>query len=373
MDQDTQNASASTENEAIMKRAFEQAPAGMMVVDPNGVIRFVNRSLADLFGHEPGELSGLKAEMLLAERFRADFADQFGSVVAINERRVFGALDLVYGLRKGQVEFSIEMDMTIIQLQDRCNILLTIIDITERLKAQALIDHAMKELRRSNGDLQQFAYAASHDLQTPLRHITSFIELLTNKLNLEEDEQARLWIKFITEATINMRALIDDLLAYSRVRAGQQGLEKVDLAALWALVASSAKQDRPDSILEADQLPVVVGLQNHLLQLFQNLVQNSLKFTPQSVAPHVSMKVKDQGTHYLFECRDNGIGISSDHYERVFLLFQKLHSKEKYPGTGIGLAICKKVVEIHGGEIWIESKVGVGSSFFFTLKKNPDV
>lgn len=365
--------SVHTENEVIMKRAFEQAPVGMMVADTNGVILFVNRSLEDSFGHEPGELNGLKAELLVAERFRTDFADLFSSVLATNERRVLGGLELVYGLRKGQVEFPIEMDMTIIRLQDRGNILLTIIDTTERLKAQAIMDHAMKELRRSNSDLQQFAYAASHDLQTPLRHITSFIELLTNKLNLGEDEQARLWIKFITEATINMRALIDDLLAYSRVRPGQQSLEKVDLGALWALIASSAKQDRPDSILEADELPMVIGLQNHLLQLFQNLVQNALKFTPQGVAPHVSMRVKDQGTHYLFECRDNGIGISPDHYERVFLLFQKLHSKEKYPGTGIGLAICKKVVEIHGGQIWIESKVGVGSSFFFTLKKNPDV
>ncbi|MCX6123297.1 MAG: ATP-binding protein, partial [Proteobacteria bacterium] len=177
------------------------------------------------------------------------------------------------------------------------------------------------------------------------------------------------WMKYIFEGTKTMKELIDGLLSYSRVRGAEGGTETIDLDKIVAKISRILKATHPNLIVEAAGLPSLPGYPTQLQQLFQNLMQNAVKFRQPDIAPEIKITAVDKGSDYYFEVRDNGIGIAKEHFERVFLLFQRLHSKEKYEGTGLGLSICKKVVTLHGGRIWIESEVGSGSKFCFTLKK----
>ncbi len=340
----------------------------MLLIEEKGSIVEVSESIERMFDYTQDSLSGADAAILIAERSRPRFM-ALQTLASRDRQHLFvGIEEGVFGMHQKHGEFVIEIEMTPLEYDDKKMVLLTFHDRTLQSNADRNVNETLVELRRSNRDLQQFAYVASHDLQTPLRHIASFVELLSKKLKLEEDPEAHRWISFITNATVNMRALIDDLLAFSRVRAGEHPFEKVDMASLWSLVETSAKQEQPTCSMTAGELPMVVGHSYLLLQLLHNLMQNSLKFSRAGQPTCIDFSCQEQGSHYLFEFRDNGIGIAPEHYERVFLLFQKLHGKEKYSGTGIGLAICKKVVEIHGGSIWIESNLGSGTSFFFTLR-----
>jgi PAS domain S-box-containing protein len=252
-------------------------------------------------------------------------------------------------------------------------------DITGRKQAEQDLADKADELQRSNTELEQFAYVASHDLQEPLRMVASYTQLLGRRYKGKLDFEADEFISYAVEGATRMQVLINDLLAYSRVGTRGKPFTTVDSngALERALANLKLAIEESSARVTHDPLPEVAGDGTQLMQVFQNLVGNALKFrsVERPVEVHISATAR-RTTHaerlrleWLFAVRDNGIGIEEKYFDRIFIIFQRLHTREQYPGTGIGLAVCKKIVERHGGRIWVESAVGKGSTFYFTLPK----
>jgi light-regulated signal transduction histidine kinase (bacteriophytochrome) len=242
-------------------------------------------------------------------------------------------------------------------------------EVFERRQAeQALVDRT-KELARSNADLEQFAYVASHDLQEPLRMVSTYVQLFEKRYRGQVDEQAERYIQYAVEGARRMSLLIGDLLEYSRVGrdAPPPGVVSAEQALERAVFDVRAVIEESGAALSHDPLPEVVADAGQLARVFQNLLGNAIKFRAPGVPPRIHVTAARRGDDWLFGVEDNGIGIAPQHAERVFVIFQRLHERAQYPGTGIGLAICKKVVERHGGRIWVESEPGRGATFRFTL------
>ncbi len=242
-------------------------------------------------------------------------------------------------------------------------------DITETKQAEVALREAHEELKRSNAELEQFAYVASHDLQEPLRMVSSYTQLLTRRYSEKFDKDAKEFMHYVVDGAARMKQLIEDLLAYSKVgtRGKDFGVEAESSLKRALTNLRAAIQDSGAAVTQ-DKLPTIPCDEVQLAQLFQNLIGNALKFRSPSV-PRVHVSVMQQEKEWQFSIADNGIGIEPQYFERIFMVFQRLHNKAEYPGTGIGLAICKKVVERHGGRIWVESRPGAGSAFHFTLPR----
>jgi light-regulated signal transduction histidine kinase (bacteriophytochrome) len=222
-------------------------------------------------------------------------------------------------------------------------------------------------LLRANEDLRQFAFAASHDLQEPLRMTTTYSQLLIDSYKGSLAGDAELFVRYITEGTKRMRVLLSDLLAYAQIGETHEASRPIslDAARQKALENCRAAIDESKAAVESDELPVANGYEPHFVQLFQNLIGNAIKYRSEK-PPRIIISVRQDGEQWLFVVRDNGIGIDPEYHKQVFGVFKRLHGKE-IPGTGIGLAICKRVVERYGGNIWVESRIGEGSAFYFTL------
>jgi light-regulated signal transduction histidine kinase (bacteriophytochrome) len=226
----------------------------------------------------------------------------------------------------------------------------------------------MDELKRSNDDLQQFAYVASHDLQEPLRAISGFVQLLQNAYMGKLDEQADKWIGRTVDGVERMQTLIRDLLTFSRIDSRAQPFRAIPLReafddAVEILTPSIADLDAQ---VTCDEMPTVAGDPSQMVQLLQNLIGNGIKYHD-GQAPCVHLSAEKNGREWVLAVRDNGIGIDPKHHERIFEIFHRLHTKREYPGTGIGLAVCRRIVQRHGGRIWVESARGTGTTFYFTV------
>jgi PAS domain S-box-containing protein len=356
------------ESEARFRQTFELAASGIGHVRDGRFVR-VNRSLCEIFGYAEGELLGRHVKELSHPEDR-DVSD------APRER-----------IRRGEAESArfekryLRADGAVIW----CEVAVALVrdvygvpqyevaifdEVTDRKKAEARLREAHEELKRSNAELEQFAYVASHDLQEPLRMVASYAQLLGRRYEAKLDGDAREFMAYIVDGASRMKQLIEDLLAYSRV--GTKGAEfkrvNAEDALKRALFNLRVAIQEAGAVVTNDPLPALSGDEVQLGQLLQNLMSNALKFRSDSV-PRIHIGVTESAKEYTFEVRDNGIGIEPQYYERIFMVFQRLHNKGEYPGTGIGLAICKKVVERHGGRIWVESRPGAGSSFYFTLPK----
>ena len=227
-----------------------------------------------------------------------------------------------------------------------------------------------QELERSNEELEKFAYITSHDLQEPLNLIASYVELLEMRYESLFDQDGKEFMGFVLEGVSHMQALIDDLLAYSRVGRNEQQFDRVDLQTSFNRTVSNLQLriNEIGATISHDPLPTINGDPVQLTQLLQNLISNGLKFHSDR-PPQIHLGVRLEGKEWLLSVEDNGIGIEPEMSDRIFTIFQRLHTREEYPGTGIGLAICKKIVEFHGGRIWVISQVGRGSTFYFTLPR----
>jgi light-regulated signal transduction histidine kinase (bacteriophytochrome) len=242
-------------------------------------------------------------------------------------------------------------------------------DITERKRAEDEIRRHAEDLRRSNQELEHFAYVASHDLQEPLRTVSSFSQLLARRYQGKLDADADEFIDFIVGGATRMQTLINDLLAFSRIGTRANPFAAVDCEE----ILQAAKENLDMAIAESgaiithDPLPTLLADPAQLTQLFQNLFGNAIKFRRPKEAPRIHLSAVRQDDAWRFSVRDNGIGIEPQYFDRIFTIFQRLHGREEYPGTGIGLAICKKIVERHGGSMWVESEPGTGSTFHFAI------
>jgi PAS domain S-box-containing protein len=288
----------------------------------------------------------------------------------LNEFRQHGSV------RNAEVETSTRAGIRVllvnldwVEIGGRRFILSAMQDISERKRAEEALRETAEELARSNNDLEHFAHVASHDLQEPLRQVQAFVQILQERHADKLDDKAAQYMRFVVDGAARMSSLVQGLLEYSRVGAKDalrrpiacgQALDAA-VANLQAAVAESR------AAITHDDLPTVLAEPTQLTQLFQNLIGNAVKFRRDGVAPEIHVAARRDGDRWCLWVKDNGIGIDPRFQEKVFLIFQRLHTREKYPGTGIGLAICKKIVEQHGGRIWIESKAGEGSTFYFTL------
>ncbi|MDM8085815.1 ATP-binding protein [Cellulomonas cellasea] len=243
----------------------------------------------------------------------------------------------------------------------------------EVAQAHELLTEQAEELRRSNRDLEQFAYVASHDLQEPLRKVASFTQLLQKRYGGQLDDRADEYIGFAVDGAKRMQQLIQDLLGFSRAGRGDGVQEPVDLADALAQAVDNLDEavTGVNAQITADDLPVVMGERALLVQLLQNLVGNAVKFRHPDRVPQIQISAHEMGDSWELRCTDNGIGIDPQYADRVFLIFQRLHPKDVYEGTGIGLALCKKIVEFHGGRIWIDPAQEIGASIRWTLPAAP--
>ena len=226
----------------------------------------------------------------------------------------------------------------------------------------------MIEVERSNAELEQFAYITSHDLREPLRMITSFLQLLERRYSDQLDEDANEFIGFAVDGAKRLDAMINDILIYSKVSNKDRNLTTIDfnevIKEVYVNLADSIEKTNAE--ITYDSLPSIITDKQLMTQLFQNLISNAIKYRSEET-PKIHISIKKEKTQYLFSIKDNGIGIDQKHLERIFTIFQRLHSNSEYEGTGIGLAIAQKIVHQSGGEIWAESKLGIGSTFYFTI------
>jgi signal transduction histidine kinase len=225
------------------------------------------------------------------------------------------------------------------------------------------------ELEQKNLELEQFAYVASHDLQEPLRMVSSYTQLLGNRYANKLDDEAKEFISFAVEGATRMQSLITDLLSYSRVGSREMSFEKVNLDIILQIVKRNLAilLEETEAEVKCEKYPFLQADASQLVQLFQNLISNAIKFRQSDIKPVITISAKKVGKNLRICVEDNGIGLSMEYKDRIFQIFQRLHTRDKYPGTGIGLAICKKIVERHGGQIWVESEPTIGTKFYFTI------
>jgi signal transduction histidine kinase len=307
------------------------------------------------------DVAALPVEVLSgdARRMAAAGLRAGGIVPLCTSQRVTG---LIHVVRAGPDPYTLDILTPLITLAP------LIAAALENAHLYQALETTAADLRRSNAELEQFAYVASHDLQEPLRMISSYIQLLQRRYQGQLDAKADTFIGFAVDGVTRMQRLINDLLAYSRVGTHGAPLVPTDCGEVvaGAIAALGAPIAETGARVIYGELPTVLADATQLGQLFQNLIGNALKFCT-GVTPEITISAERAGGEWLFRVRDNGIGIDPAYAERIFIIFQRLHSREEYPGTGIGLAICKKIVERHGGRIWVESQPGQGATFTFSL------
>ena len=354
---------------------IETAPDAFISMDSNGNIIDWNPAAESIFGWKQNEIIGKKlAETIIPVQHREAHKRGLAHFLATGEGPVLNRSIEITALRVDGAEFPVELSISALRTESGYVFNALIRDISERKKSELLLEKQATELARSNAELEQFAYIASHDLQEPLRMVTSFLELLEERYKNELDSKATSYIHFAVDGAARMRSLIQDLLSYSRI-GKKESLFKTfpsQLALEEALKNLQTSITETNTTITFENLPVIRGDVSQLTQLFQNLIGNAIKFHSDR-PPVVSISAEKNGKEFLFKIKDNGIGIDAEFAERIFLPFQRLHTREQYPGTGIGLAICRKIVTRHGGRIWVESMPGKSTTFSFTLPAEGDV
>jgi PAS domain S-box-containing protein len=347
---------------------LEAAPDPIIVVSPSGEIVLVNVQAEKQFGYSRDELIGCNVVELIpigfAERLVADKLRSPEEALA----QVIGTGIELCALRKDGTKFPIELMLSPLESADGILVTAAIRDISVRKAAEADLIEKIGELKRSNEELSQFAYIASHDLQEPLRMVSSYTQLLSQRYAGKLDADADDFIAFAVDGATRMQRLIQDLLAYSRV-----GTNKMEVTVVPSEHALSLALTNLGSSIEASgarvshgPLPEVPADESQLVQLFQNLIGNAIKYRAAS-PPRVHVSALQRRGGWQFSVKDNGLGIEEQYFERIFGMFQRLHNRTEFSGTGIGLAICRKIVERNGGEISVKSKLGHGSDFRFSL------
>ena len=351
---------------------LEAAPDAMLVVNQRGEIVLLNIQAERQFGYRRDELLGQKVKTIIPEGFAERLvADALRSVEDALAQQIGTGIELI-ARRKNRSEFPIEIMLSPLESAEGILVTAAVRDITARKKAEVNLLNKVEELNRSNEELGQFAYIASHDLQEPLRMVASYTQLLSRRYKGKLDSDADEFIAFAVDGASRMQRLIQDLLTYSRV--GTKGKDLLDIsseeALQQALINLRGAIEEKAALVTHDPLPVVFADEMQLIQLFQNLIGNAIKYQSSGIpCVHITAS-RNGGKKWTFSVKDNGLGIDPQYFEKIFGMFQRLHKREEFAGTGIGLAICKKIVERHGGSISVESQPGHGSTFHFTLAES---
>jgi PAS domain S-box-containing protein len=356
--------------ETRFRALLESAPDAMVIVNREGLIEIANLQTERLFGYARSELIGHTVDVLVPHNLRKAHGGHRREFFGAPKQRAMGAgLDLM-AMRKDGTEFPVEISLSPLEGPDGISVTAAIRDTTERRVAGQQLAAKVMELRHSNEALEQFAHIASHDLQEPLRMVASYVQLLSKRYKGKLDSDADEFIAFAVDGTQRMKRLIEDLLLYSRAGngsppaaefAGEEALQEAVDNLDFALRDSGA-------VITHDVLPRVVAARSGLVQVLQNLIGNAIKYRGSRI-PKVHVSAAVVGHEWVFSVADNGIGIDPKYFERIFEIFQRLHGRTEYQGTGIGLAICKRILQHQGGRIWVESEPEKGSVFHFSLPR----
>ncbi|MGZ7048194.1 MAG: PAS domain-containing sensor histidine kinase, partial [Methanobacterium sp.] len=374
------------ESEGWFRSLVDTSPSLLFIFNAEGEIIYISSNVEEMTGYTQEEI---RENMWLVHPDETPILQKlFENALSIGE----GAKDIEFKAIKknGELWYLSTFSKPIIDEEEIFKgFVVQLFDITERKKMEEEIKHAhdnlelkvqertaelnkaIEELKRSNEELQQFAHVASHDLQEPLRTIASFTQLLERRYKGHLDENADEFMDYIVEAAVRMKAQIEGLLEYSRVITKGEEFELVDMNELLNQTLKVLKISIEDAHTEItyDELPDVMGDTLQLERVFQNLISNAIKFrrSEEFLKIHISTYKSEDGNEYVFSVKDNGIGMEEQYFERIFTIFQRLHTMDVYKGTGIGLSIVKRIVERHGGRIWVESELGEGSTFYFSI------
>jgi PAS domain S-box-containing protein len=348
---------------------LEAAPDAMVVVNQGGEIVLLNVQAEKQFGYRRDELIGQKLKNIIPEGFAERLvADDLRSAEDALAQQIGTGIELI-ARRKDGSEFPIEIMLSPLESAEGILVTAAIRDISVRKRSEEHLVKTMGDLKRSNDELEQFAYVASHDLQEPLRMVASYTQLLARRYKGRLDSDADEFIDYAVDGSTRMQRLIQDLLTYSRAGTNGTALRKIlsENALKEAIENLRATIEESGAVVTHDQLPAITTDGTQLAQVFQNLIGNAIKYHGAEV-PHVHVSAMNNGANeWIFSVRDNGLGIDPQYFERIFIIFQRLHGPTEFKGTGIGLAICKKVLEGLGGRIWVESQPKNGSTFYFAL------
>jgi two-component system, chemotaxis family, sensor kinase Cph1 len=356
---------------SLYRGLIEEMSEGVATLTYDGAIFYCNAQLASLLQVPLNKIIGLN----------------FNDFIIPEDLRIYWAI-FENGLKtknKGEINIKsfygvvLPVHISINTLKDLNGVYVVITDLSKLKKAEnklreyqksleEKVEKRTEELAKSNAELEHFAYIASHDLREPLRMITSFLQLLERRYSDKLDQDANEFIGFAVDGAQRLDEMIKDLLEYSQFTNIQREFENLKLEKVLeeSLINLKVSIEENKAVITHDSLPIIEGDEQLLVQLFQNLIGNAIKYRSQET-PHIHISVKKETNQYLFSIEDNGIGINSEHLNRIFKMFQRLHQKDEYEGTGIGLSITKKIITHHGGQIWAESEPGKGSTFYFTI------
>lgn len=354
------------ERERGYREMFERSSAVMTLVDPlAGRVIDANPAAQTYYGYAAEDIRGMDAS-------RISLLDADGWE-RLRQRTLRGDGDFYrsrHRLASGEVR-AVEVHAGPVSVAGRTYLHAIVHDVTDRERFQAELEEKTAKLATSNAELEQFSYIASHDLQEPLRTIASFLQLLQRRYDAKLDDEAREFITFAVDAAARLQSMIRDLLDYSRVGTRGGAFAPTDMNKELATTRASLARaiEEAGAEIVGDQLPIVVADRMQIQSLLQNLIGNAIKYRRPDVPPQIRVSAMEEDGRWVFRVADNGIGIEPQYFDRIFQVFQRLHTREKFTGTGIGLALCRKIVERHGGTIWVDSRAGDGTTFLFSLPK----
>lgn len=369
-----------TKNERRYRGLLNNLEAGVVIHAADTAILMSNQKAAELFGISEDQMMGK-----ISNDPQWQFLTETGIPLSIEKYPVNQIIhskqllkDFLIGIHRpltGNIVWLLVNGFPVLNNKaEVTEVLISFIDITERKKVEVMLQQTVEDLKASNSNLENFAFIASHDLQEPLRMVNSFLKLLEKKLEHQLNDTTREYIHFATDGATRMKMLIDDLLKYSKVTANKDEFLETDLDEMLDYLLRTLREliEKSKAVIIIQSLPFIWCNKILINQLFLNLLNNALKYN-EADAPVIEVGYTEQTEEYIFYVTDNGIGINEEYFNKIFILFQRLHGKTEYSGTGIGLALCKKIVEIHNGKIWLESEEGKGTIFYFSIPKLPAV
>ncbi|MGF7118899.1 PAS domain S-box protein [Methanobacterium oryzae] len=364
------------ESEAKYRELVESASSSIIKMDKKGNITFFNEFAEKFFGFNKEEIIGKNVVGTIVPEIDSSGEDLKGKINEILKNpEVYHHNENENVTKDGRRVWVSWANRSIYNEKGQLKGVLSVgTDVTKRKQIEKEREDLIMELERSNNELKQFAYITSHDLQEPLRTIASFTQLLERRYKGKLDHDADDYIEFIVEGSKRMKEMIQGLLEYSKIGTKEKELKQVNTESILEKAISNLNTAIKDNnaVITYDSLPEVMGDEGQLIRLFQNLIGNAIKFRKKDVPPKIRISTwrDKENNNYIFSFADNGIGIEEQYIDRIFEVFKRLHTIDQFEGTGIGLAISKRIVEMHGGKIWVESELGIGSTFYFTLKKS---
>ena len=344
----------------------------ILMIDQTGAITFWNPQAESIFGWKSEEVIGLNiAEVIIPSTMKSSHHAGMDRFLATRKSTILNQILELSAVNKNGEEFPVEL--TVVPIEDDTNSMAFcafVRDITIRKNKEKQISNQNRKLKVQNKQLEQFTFIASHDLQEPLLTLTSFSELLLEEHSEHLNVEGKLFVEFINKSALRMRALVSGLMDYARI--GKR--EKVELINCNELIAQvledlRAKINHTQAVIEIDALPTIMGYTTYMRLLFQNLISNAIKFHKPGVSPVIHIQFSELKDEWLFSITDQGIGIGKKHQEEIFTIFKRLNHQEQFEGHGIGLSHCKKIVDLHEGDLWVTSQIGDGSTFSFTISK----